>query len=101
MPLDEMQVAIVEAKLTGLMEKRVWPKTLCPSEVARAFTIEELGELGAGQWRDVMGGVREVAWEMRDRGDLEILQKGEVIGASVSADHINGPIRLRKPGNAA
>jgi hypothetical protein len=95
MPLRETQKELVERRLREWLGKRSWPKTICPSEVARAFTREELEELGASEWRDTMSGVREVAWGMRDSGDVEILQKGEVIAEGARADDIRGPIRLR------
>lgn len=44
-----------------------------------------------------MPAVRELAWEKRYSGELEILQRGEIVDDSVkSLDDIRGPIRLRR-----
>ncbi len=59
--------------------------TFCPSEVARA--------LYPNSWRDKMEAVRTVADALVANGQLEVLQKGEVIREMPTA--AKGPIRLR------
>ena len=39
--------------------------------------------------------IRELAWQMRDAGEVEILQRGEVLGGDVEVEDVRGPIRLR------
>ena len=78
------------------LAKREPPKTFCPSEVARALTAEEMQELGFTDWREAMPAVRELAWEMRWRGECEVLQRGEVVGGEVRVEEVRGPIRLRR-----
>ena len=80
--------------ISQFIDKREYPKTCCPSEVARAFITEELRLLGCEDWRAAMQIVREMAWTMRKEGLLEITQKGEVVQAT-SLEDIKGPIRLR------
>lgn len=80
-----------------LMESREPPKTFCPSEVARRLTRDELQELDFKEWRDAMPEIRRLAFEMRARGTVEILQKGEVLADGIAPDDVAGPIRLRKP----
>ncbi|KAI7327195.1 hypothetical protein KC315_g7268 [Hortaea werneckii] len=88
---------LVETKLNDFLTAREPPKTFCPSEVARGLSRQQLLALGYETWRDAMPVVRELAWEKRSSGELEILQKGEILDDSVkSLDDIRGPIRLRR-----
>lgn len=88
---------IVETKLHDFLTAREPPKTFCPSEVARGLSHQQLLALGYDTWRDVMPAVRELAWEKRASGELEILQRGAILDDSVkSLDGIKGPIRLRR-----
>jgi len=91
--LDHVQRDVVLKHARRLLQARLFPKTICPSEVARALSAEELQALDASHWRDVMDDVRTVVWEMREAGEVEVLQKGAVTVAS--PDTIRGPIRVR------
>ena len=82
--------------LEDFLAKREPPKTFCPSEVARALTAEEMSELGYSEWRDAMPAIRELAWDRRERGECEILQKGEVVGHDVGPEDARGPVRIRR-----
>jgi len=83
--------------LLMFLENRQPPKTFCPSEVARALSSDELQSEGVQEWRQLMPRVRRLAWEMRANGELEVLQRGEVIGDTVvSLDDLKGPIRIRR-----
>jgi hypothetical protein len=59
-------------------------KSICPSEVARAFADEE------ARWRALMPDVRRVADVLRDEGRIAVMQRGQ----SISAVATKGPIRL-------
>jgi hypothetical protein len=83
-----------------MLNKRVYPKTLCPSEVARSLSADELHVLGVNSWRDMMPALRELCFEMRDRGEIEILQKGEVVPLEQGLEETRGPIRIRKKAEA-
>ena len=78
----------IEAQIVELLELRGDgshpPKTICPSEAARAL---------AEDWRPLMPEVREVAYGMADRGRLEVTQSGRVVDGRSA----RGPIRLRFP----
>ncbi|KAF2009147.1 hypothetical protein BU24DRAFT_428670 [Aaosphaeria arxii CBS 175.79] len=94
--LDEEQTKIVHNQLAVLLEKRQYPKTICPSEVARAFTQQELDALGARTWRDTMHNIRQLIWEMRNDGAVEVLQKGEILSdETMTLEDVHGPIRVR------
>lgn len=83
-------------QFTHLLSQRAHPKTLCPSEVARSLSAADLQELGAQEWRDLMPRLRSMAFEARDRGEIEILQRGEVVDAARGIEDVRGPIRIRK-----
>lgn len=72
-----------EAILT-LARERAPAKTICPSDAARA--------VGGDDWRDLMGDARAIARDLARAGDVEILQRGEVIDPDAQW---RGPIRIR------
>ena len=89
-------IELVKPHLERLLEARAHPKTICPSEAARALTSSEVAQAGANTWRDLMPMIRRYAFEIRDRGEAEILQKGQVVPFSKQMTDVRGPIRLRK-----
>jgi hypothetical protein len=93
--LGDSQKSVILSHAERLLNARQYPKTICPSEIARAFSTAELQTLGASQWRDTMDAVRRVMWEKREAGEVEVMQKGEVVDVE-SLDDIRGPIRIRK-----
>jgi hypothetical protein len=93
---DNYDLKLVLTHMERLLNSRVFPKTVCPSEAARALSAEELKSTGASSWRDLMPAIRQRAFELRDAGELEVLQKGKVLPASQDLIAITGPIRLRK-----
>ena len=82
--------------LNHLLDLRSFPKTICPSEAARALSTAELQRTGSDSWRDLMPAIRALAFELRDQGELEILQKGKVLPKSHTLQQTIGPIRLRR-----
>jgi hypothetical protein len=93
--LDDTQRYVILSHASRLLDARQYPKTICPSEIARAFSAAELQTLGASEWRDTMGAVRQVMWEKREAGEVEVMQKGEVVDVE-SLEDTRGPIRVRK-----
>lgn len=87
----------LEHRLWSLLSTRPFPKTACPSEIARAFTPQQLRALGFAGWRDLMPPIQNLLWELHAAGALEILQRGTVLPTSVRAEHTRGPIRIRMP----
>ena len=98
MTLDNSQRDVILQHANRLLSARAYPKTICPSEIARALTPNDLETLNLSNWRDAMADVRQVMWERREAGEVEILQKGEVVYAQ-SLDDITGPIRIREVSN--
>lgn len=56
--------------------------SVCPSDIARVVG-------GPDAWRDRMDLVRDVAWEMTDTGELQVVQGGKPVSPPV-----RGPIRI-------
>lgn len=88
-----------KAHLDRLLASREWPKTICPSEVARAMSSKELAEAEVSSWRDLMPQLREDVFKLRDEGQLEVLQKGQILGHEIDAHNVTGPIRVRRKTN--
>jgi hypothetical protein len=94
MDLTSAQRQVILVHADRLLRARDYPKTICPSEVARALSTEELRLLGAPGWRDCMDHVRSVVWQLREEGEVEVLQKGQVVDVAQLQD-VRGPIRVR------
>jgi len=88
--------SILNPHLDRLLSARAHPKTICPSEVARALSQEELKAANAPEWRDLMPTIREILWEMRAQGEVEILQRGEPVPEGIQLQDVKGPIRARR-----
>lgn len=85
---DDEDAAIARAIL-HLTHQRGPGKTLCPSEIARA--------LAPTDWRPLMPHVRRVAEQLRQQGQLQILQRGHPVSLAADATPVRGPIRLALP----
>lgn len=87
---------VLRSHVDRLLSSREYPKTICPSEVPRALTTAELRACGTSDWRSLMPAVRDILWNMREKGEVEILQKGSLLPQGIELGDINGPIRARK-----
>jgi hypothetical protein len=94
MALNDAQKQIISRHANRLLSTRDYPKTICPSEIARALSREELDTLNTAGWREAMDDVRQVVWEKREAGEVEVMQKGAVLDVESLGD-IRGPIRAR------
>ena len=91
----EPRLEVVTSHLNELLNKRQYPKTVCPSEAARALSTAELRESGVATWRDLMPALRQLAFQMRDEDRIQILQKSQVLPLGQTMEQTTGPIRLR------
>ena len=71
----------LEAEILRQVKDRGAGKTICPSEVARAFSED---------WRPLMPEVRDVAADLLARGEIAVTQRGAPVDPLTAA----GPIRL-------
>ncbi|KAL9639835.1 MAG: hypothetical protein Q9204_000941 [Flavoplaca sp. TL-2023a] len=92
---DSETTQILRRGLSGKLQSRQFPKTICPSEIPRALSKSDLAPIGLSDWRQLMPQVRSMLFDMRAKGEVEILQKGQVISTSTSLDDVHGPIRAR------
>lgn len=77
------EIQLREAIL-ALARERAPAKTICPSDAARA--------VGGDQWRDLMEQARDIARDLASAGEVEIMQRGEVLDPDAQW---RGPIRIR------
>src|SRR3954447_8816898 len=89
---------ILTTHLERVLQSRSYPKTICPSEVARALTASELSQGSLSSWRDAMSEIRRIIAGKRLQGEVEVLQKGEVLEGDLgeTLENVVGPIRVRK-----
>ncbi|KAL8904771.1 MAG: hypothetical protein Q9171_006932 [Xanthocarpia ochracea] len=85
----------LKTHLLRKLQSRQYPKTICPSEIPRALSNSDLAAMGLYDWRNLMPQVRDILFDMRSEGQVEILQKGEVVTAATTIEDIRGPIRAR------
>lgn len=74
----------LRAAILDLARERGPAKTICPSDAAR--------RVGGDGWRDLMDEARDIARDLARSGDVEILQKGDVVDPDATW---RGPIRIR------
>ena len=72
-----------EVAILALLDRRGPGRTICPSEAARA-----LG--GDDGFREHMDEVRQAAASLRERGVIEVTQRGRAVDPATA----RGPIRL-------
>lgn len=75
----------LERAILELLDRRA-PKTICPSDVARAVGT-------ADGWRALMDPVRAAAQRLVEAGEVEVTQRGEVVDLPT----VRGPVRIRRP----
>ena len=74
----------IEAAILGRLANCAAGATICPSEAARCVS--------ADSWRDFMQATRAAARRLVSRGEIDIVQHGQVVDPS----RARGPIRLRR-----
>lgn len=75
----------IDAALRALLESRQPGRSVCPSDIARI--------VGGTGWRPLLPLVRQRAVAMAERGELEVLRRGQV----VTENAIAGVLRYRFP----
>ena len=60
------------------------------------MSSKELAEAEVSSWRDLMPQLREDIFKLRDEGQLDVLQKGQILGHQINAHNVTGPIRVRQ-----
>jgi hypothetical protein len=72
------------------------PDSFKPRDVVEALTDKQLKELGYKTQEEAIPAVYELAFEMREFGDCDLLRKGQVIPDEVQLRDLDGPIRIRR-----
>ena len=76
----------LRAAILTMTDERA-PRTICPSDAARAVAPDN--------WRELMDQTRDLARELARSGDVVITQKGEALDPD---REWRGPIRIRRAG---
>lgn len=80
----------LESAITALLEGRANGATMCPSEAARLVAREQ--DVDGDGWRDLMERARAAARRLVAAGEVEIVQRGQVVDPSTA----KGAIRIRR-----
>lgn len=72
------------------------PATLSPKRLAQQFTKDELRKLGYKEWQEVIPAIYELAWELREFGDLIIFCNGEQVPDDVMFYEVKAPIKIMR-----
>lgn len=72
------------------------PDSFKASEVAQSIPPVEIEALGYEKWEEVMPAIKELAFELRELGDCEIIKGGKVLPESVGQYDIEGGFRIRR-----
>lgn len=94
--IDAGTSEVMRNAFTQMLDQVEPPDVFKPSEVAQQLSKKELESLGYERWEEALPGVYELAWELREFGDLEILRKGKVLGDDVEIKDLDGPVRFRR-----
>ncbi|MCC4615039.1 DUF3253 domain-containing protein [Xanthomonas campestris pv. asclepiadis] len=81
--IDDAQIV---ATIRALLARRLPEQSICPSEVARALSGDEM------RWRALMPQVRSVAADLASRDVVQITQRGDVVDLGT----VRGPVRLMR-----
>jgi hypothetical protein len=87
-PTDSGRRERLRSTILALAEHRAPDGTTCPSDAARA--------IGGESWRELMDLTREVTAGLVAAGEVDVLQKDEVVDPSTT----KGPIRIRRASRA-
>ena len=94
--LEERGPSSITEWISHLTQERGFEKSICPSEVARAFRPKKPGEVpGKELWRSYMRQVRAEAIGLARKGEIDILRKGQPIDPQKP---FKGVYRLRLKG---
>ena len=72
------------------------PASFKASQVAQELSYTELQALGYEGWKEALQAVVELAFELRETGDCEILKGGQVLGDDVEVYDVGTAIRIRR-----
>ncbi|KAM3416286.1 hypothetical protein BST61_g7892 [Cercospora zeina] len=95
-PTDAASSEVVKNAFVQMLDQTEPPDVFKPSEVALQLNDAQLAELGYEKWEEVLPAVYELAFEMREFGDCEILRKGRVLPETATIADLDGPIRIRR-----
>lgn len=80
----------LETAILSLLDSRSATASICPSEAARA--VRPPTAPGDDAWLELMEPARMAARRLEGRGEVAILQRGQVVEGSTA----KGPIRIRR-----
>ncbi|PPT98722.1 DUF3253 domain-containing protein [Xanthomonas arboricola] len=81
--IDDAQIV---ATIRALLARRLPEQSICPSEVARALSGDQM------RWRALMPQIRSVAADLAGSDVVQVTQRGDVVDVRT----VRGPVRLKR-----
>ena len=95
-PTDAIHSTIIRQHFHERLDNTDPPKTFKASTIAQELSHNELLKLGYETWREALPAFIELAFELREYGDCEILKGGKVLGEDVQVYDIQGDVTIRR-----
>lgn len=93
---DAIRAPAIQQRFHQFLDHTEPPASFKASDVAQELSYDELVKLGYEKWQEVMPAVVELAFEVREYGDCEILKGKKILGDDVSYYDIDGDVRIRR-----
>lgn len=98
-PVDAARNPAIRSHFSTLLDNTEPPDSFKISEVAQMLSPSELAALGYETWREAIPGIIELAFELREFDDLDIIVKGRLAPDDATAEEVRGmegPVRIRR-----
>jgi len=93
---DAAHHPVMRSRFIDFLDNTDPPHSFKANDVAKAFTQDELKQMGYENWDEAVPGVIELAFELRSFGDCEVLKGGKLVPEEVLAMEIQGGCRIRR-----
>ena len=95
-PTDAIRSETILQRFHQFLDHTDPPASFKASQVAQELSYNELRALGYENWKEALPAVVELAFELRETGDCELLKGGQVLGDDVEVYDVGTAIRIRR-----
>lgn len=95
-PTDAAHDPVMRAQFQHLLDLHDPPNTFKPTDLVLLLSDADLRRMGYEKAEEALPAVYELAFEMKEFGACELLQKGKVLGEDATLLDLKGPVRIRR-----
>lgn len=95
-PTEAMNMPAIKERFEQFLARTDPPASFKASELAQDIRLPELAAMGYKIWQEAVPAVIELAFEMRETGDCELIKGGKVLGDDVSFLDVGNAVRIRR-----